>query len=93
MCAAHLLPWDVCSSLVAHIAAVEATRARIPTSCQILSIKPLDGVRDPGNIKKSFKKLIRKGRLRNFAHVAKTKPILILYLFANGKISRPKSLL
>ena len=28
--------WDVCSSLVAHLAAVAATQVRIPASCQIL---------------------------------------------------------
>ena len=44
---------DVWSSLVVHLAAVAATRVRIPASCQILYIKYLkknrDGVLDPGN--------------------------------------------
>ena len=50
---------DVCSSLVAHLAAVAATR--IPASCQILylqKVKTQDGewtLLNPGN-KKSYKK-------------------------------------
>ena len=34
----HIKCRDVCSSLVAHLAAVSASRVRIPASCQILYI-------------------------------------------------------
>ena len=53
-----LKKWDVCGSLVAHLAAVTATWVRIPASCQILYIhivKSLDGLWDPGTrFKKSL---------------------------------------
>ena len=41
---------DVCSSLVAHMAAVAATWVRIlPNNVDTLQCKTRDGVRDPGN--------------------------------------------
>ena len=46
-----------CSSLVAHLAAVAATRVLIAVSCLIVNkVKTRDGERYPGN-KKSFKEL------------------------------------
>ena len=57
---------NVCSSLEAHLAAVEATLARIPASCQILylvycivhkvKIRGGSTVQEPGN-KKEYKKI------------------------------------
>ena len=55
---------NVCSSLVAHLAIVAATRVPIPASCPILYIKYKNthyGVRAPGN-KKSKKILNFAGR-------------------------------
>ena len=49
---------------VAHLAAVAATRVRIPASCQILylNFKTRDRVRDPGT-QRSFLKEIYKGEI------------------------------
>ena len=61
----------VCSSLVAHLAAVAAIRVRIPASCHILYIKIKPGTEsgssyNPGNKKSFFFKLLFCNILENF---------------------------